>query len=240
MKTDQLLQTDVTAELAWNTAVDHRPGIGFSVKDGVVTLSGDADTFMQKYAVERAGRRVAGVRGIAMDLEVRLSGGAKTIDADIAHATLNALRWHSLVPDERVTVEVDDGHVTLDGELDWACQVASAQQCVRPPLGAKGLTSNLRTRPHVSSTDIAGGIVAALQRHAQREAKNSAIQVDGGVVILSGKVDCLREREAAVGTALSAKGVVRVVDQLQVAAAPCHASSCKAGAGPEAVQCTSS
>lgn len=217
MKTDQLLKADVTAELAWDTAVDHRPGIGVSVKDGVVTLSGEVDTFMQKYAVERAVRRVAGVRGIAMDLEVRLSGGAKTSDADIAHAALNALRWHSLVPDERVTVEVDDGHVTLDGELDWACQVASAEQCVRPLLGVKGVTNNLRIRPHVSSTDIAGGIVAAFQRHAQREAKNIAIQVDGGVVTLSGKVDSLREREAAVGTALSAKGVVRVIDQLQVA-----------------------
>lgn len=218
MKTDQLLKADVTAELAWDTAIDHQASIGVAVKDGVVTLSGEVETFMQKYAVERAVRRVAGVRGIAIDLEVRLSGGAKTSDSDIAHAALNALRWHSLVPDDRVQVEVDDGHVTLDGELDWAYQVASSEQCVRPLLGVKGVTNNIRVRSQASSTDIKSGIFSALTRHAQREAKNITVQVDGGVVTLRGKVDSLRERDAAVGTARCAKGVTRVIDDLQVSA----------------------
>lgn len=218
MKSDEWLKADVTAELAWDTSIGQPAGIGVAVKDGIVTLSGQVDTFVQKYAVERAVRRVAGVRGIAVDLEVQLASGAKTSDADIAHAALNTLRWHSLVPDERVTVEVENGHVTLNGELDWPYQVASAEQCVRPLLGVKGVINNIHLRPHVSATDIATDISSAFTRHAQREAKNIAVQVEGGVVTLRGQVDSLKEREAAVGTAWCAKGVTRVIDELQVSA----------------------
>lgn len=218
MKTDQLLKSDVTSELAWDTSVGERAGIGIAVKDGVVTLSGQVDNYMQKHAIERAVRRVSGVRGIAIDLEVKRAGGAKTSDTDIAQAALSAMRWHSMVPEDRVQIEVDDGHVTLTGELDWAYQVASAEQCVRPLLGVKDITNNIRIRPHVNVSDIATGISSALARHAQREARNISIQVDGGVVTLRGKVDSLREREAAVGTAWCAKGVTRVVDQLEVSA----------------------
>lgn len=218
MKTDALLKSDVTSELAWDTSVGERAGIGIAVRDGVVTVSGQVDNYMQKQAIERAVRRVSGVRGIAMDLEVKLAAGARPSDTDIAQAALNAMRWHSMVPEERVQIEVEDGHVTLSGELDWAYQVASAEQRVRPLLGVKDITNDIRIRPHVNTSDIAAGISSALMRHAQREARNISIQVDGGVVTLRGKVDSLREREAAVGTAWSAKGVTRVVDQLEVSA----------------------
>lgn len=216
MKTDQLLKSDVTSELAWDTSVGERAGIGIAVKNGVVTLSGQVDTLMQKHAIERAVRRVSGVRGIAIDLEVTLSPGHKTSDADIAQAALHAMRWHSSVPDERVQVEVDDGHVTLTGEVDTVFQMANAEQCVRPLLGVKDIVNNIRIRPHISGADIATEISCAFTRHAQREAKHIAVLVDGGVVTLRGKVDSLREREAAVGTAWCAKGVTRVIDELEV------------------------
>lgn len=218
MKTDALLKADVTSELAWDPSVGERAGIGIAVRDGVVTLSGQVDNYMRKYAVERAVRRVSGVRGIAVDLEVLLADGAKTRDTDIAQAALSAMHWHSAVPDDRVRIEVDDGHVTLTGEVDWAYQMAGAEQCVRPLRGVKGVTNNIRIRPHANVADIATGISSALTRHAQREARKISIQVDGGVVTLRGKVDSLREREAAVGTAWSAKGVTRVVDQLEIGA----------------------
>lgn len=217
MKTDQMLKSDVISELAWDPSVGSRAAIGVAVKNGVVTLSGQVDTFMQKHSIERAVRRVSGVRGIAVDLEVKLAGGLHTSDADIAQAALNALRWHSMVPDDRVQVEVENGHVRLTGEVEWAYQRSSAEQCVRPLLGVKDISNEIRIRAHVNASAIASGITSALTRHAQREARNIEVQVDGGVVTLRGKVDSLREREAAVGTAWSAKGVTRVVDELDVA-----------------------
>ena len=80
MKTDLQLKSDVTDELAWDPRVN-AARIGVAVKDGIVTLSGQVDTYLQKHAVERAVRRVGGVRGIALDLEVQLAAHDKRSDA---------------------------------------------------------------------------------------------------------------------------------------------------------------
>lgn len=216
MKPDIELKGDVIAELVWDPAVD-ATRIGVAVDNGVVTISGEVDTLLQKHAAERAVRRVAGVRAIALDLEVKRAARATPTDAEIAQAALNALRWHAVVPDDKVKVEVEDGHVTLSGEVDWAYQSAGAEQCVRPLRGVRGVANRLTIRPRAVEGDIAQQIAAAFRRHAEREARHIAVEVDGGVVTLSGKVDSLPERDAAIGTAYCAKGVSRVVDRLQVA-----------------------
>jgi osmotically-inducible protein OsmY len=126
------------------------------------------------------------------------------------------LRWHSWVPHERIQVEVEDGQVTLSGEVDWHYQLSSAEQCVRPLRGVRGLTNRITVKPRVSGTDVSGEIVAALTRHAQREARRIAVEVDGGVVTLRGDVDSLPEHDAALAAAAATRGVSRVVDRLSV------------------------
>jgi osmotically-inducible protein OsmY len=215
MKTDMQIKSDVTAELAWDPAVN-ATSVGVAVKDGVVTVSGTVDTYMQKHAIERAVRRVSGIRGMAVDLEVRIAPDHRRTDGEIAEAALHALRWHSLVPEDKVKVEVEDGWVTLQGEVDWAYQSASAEQAVRPLVGVRGVSNELRLMQRASPQQIRANIVSALTRHAQREAAHIAIDVDGGVVTLRGQVDSLAEHDATVGTARAAKGVTRVVDRLIV------------------------
>src|SRR6478752_5816140 len=119
MKSDTQLKADVTEELEWNPAIN-ATNIGVMVKDGLVTLAGHLDTFAEKHAVERAVRRVAGVRGIALDLDVKLAKEHKRSDSEVAQAAIMALRLNSLVPDGKVKVEVEDGWVTLTGEVDWS------------------------------------------------------------------------------------------------------------------------
>jgi osmotically-inducible protein OsmY len=216
MKTDEQLKKDVTAELAWDPAVN-AANIGVAVRNGIVTLNGTLDTYVQKHAVERAVRRVAGVRGIALDLEVRLAPGHARTDSEIAQAAAHAMHWHSLVPDDRVKVEVEDGWVRLSGEVDWAYQRASAEQSVRPLVGVRGVTNDITIKPRANASEISREITSALERHARREARRIAVEVEGGVVTLRGTVDSLAERQAAVGTAFAAQGVSRVIDQLDVA-----------------------
>ncbi|HSV34854.1 MAG TPA: BON domain-containing protein [Ramlibacter sp.] len=217
MKSDIQLKADVTAELAWDPAIN-ATAIGVMVKDGVVTLAGQLDTFSEKHAVERAVRRVAGVRGIALDLDVKLSPDHKRSDSEVAEAATTALRLNSLVPDGRVKVEVEEGFVTLSGEVDWGYQFASAEQCIRPLIGVRGLFNHVTIKPRASNKDIAGQITAALKRQAEREARHIGIDVEGSVVTLRGTVHSLAEHDAAVGAAFATKGVSRVVDKLEVAA----------------------
>ncbi len=217
MKTDLQLKSDVTDELAWDPSVN-ATNIGVAVKEGVVTLSGTLDTFVEKHAAERAVRRVSGVRGIALDLDVKLAPEHKRSDTEVAQAAATALQLNSLVPDGKVKVEVEDGWVTLTGEVDWGYQFSTAEQCIRPLAGVRGLFNRVTVKPRVKTRDIATQITAALTRHAAREAKHIGIEVDGGVVTLSGDVHSMAEHDAAMGVAFAAHGVSRVVDHLRVVA----------------------
>jgi osmotically-inducible protein OsmY len=216
MKSDSQIKTDVMEELAWDPEIDAN-GIGVMVTSGVVTLTGHLNTYAEKYAVEKAVRRVAGVRGIAIELDVKLSIEHKRSDSEIALAAIAALRWNTLVPDERVKVEVSNGWVTLTGELDWSYQSNSAAQSIRSLMGVRGLTNKITLKPMASSSDIVGQISAALKRQAEREAKHIGIEVDGSAVTLRGKVHSLAEHDAAVGAAYTARGVARVIDKLEIA-----------------------
>jgi osmotically-inducible protein OsmY len=183
----------------------------------VVTLTGHLDSFTEKHAVERAVRRVSGVRGIALDLEVQLPSSAQRSDSEIALAATAALGLNSLVPAGKVQVQVENGWVTLTGEVDWGYQFASAEQSIRPLPGVRGLFNRITIKPRVDSKDVAAQITAALTRQAVREARHIDIKVEGGVVTLSGKVHSMAEHDAAIGVAFSTKGVSHVVDHLQVA-----------------------
>jgi osmotically-inducible protein OsmY len=216
MISDSQLKADIAAELAWDPAVD--PGkVGIAVREGVTTISGTMDTWLEKLAVERAVRRVPGLRGIALDLDVKIAPGHKRSDAEIAQAAAAALRWHSLVPDELVRAEVEDGWVTLTGEVDWPYQVTSAEHCVAPLTGVRGVSNLVKVRQRANASAVREQIASALARHAQREANHIGIEVQGGVVTLHGKVDSLAEHDAVVGTASNTRGVSSVVDHLEVA-----------------------
>lgn len=218
MKTDNQLKADVADELAWDPAVN-ATNIGVIVNNGVVTLTGHLDSFAEKHAAERAVRRVAGVRGIAVELDVKLAAAHKRSDSEIAQAASAALAWHALLPPDRVKVEVEDGWITLSGEVEWSYQQAIAEQGIRTLVGVRGLTNKVTVKPRSSSKDVGQQIAAALRRHAEREAQRIGIEVEGGVVTLRGKVDSLSEHDAALGAAFAAKGVSRVVDKLEIATA---------------------
>src|SRR5215203_4243446 len=97
MKTDADLKRDVMAELAWDPAVKST-AVGVAVKDGVVTLTGHLETFAEKRAAARAAKRVADVKAIAVELDVRLAPDDNRSDTDIALSAERALKWNTLIP----------------------------------------------------------------------------------------------------------------------------------------------
>jgi len=72
-----------------------------------------------------------GVRAVTEAIQVRLPGSLKRSDEDIARAVANVLDWNVLVPHDRVKVHVQDGAVTLSGEVDWGYQKYAAEKVVR-------------------------------------------------------------------------------------------------------------
>lgn len=213
---DRRLQRLVLDELQFEPSVD-ATHIGVTADGGVVTLSGHVASYAQKLAAERAVQRVRGVKAIAQDLEVHLSSSAKTADDEIAGRAVRLLDWDVAVPEGAVTVKVENGLVTLAGEVDWQYQRAAAEHAVHKLSGVIGVLNRIVLRPSAEPGDIRRRIEEALQRDARIEAGRITITASGGRVQLRGQVHSPQEREAVERAAWSAPGVTEVEDRLLVA-----------------------
>lgn len=215
MKTDADLKRDVVAELNWDPAVN-ATAIGVAVSGGVVTLTGHLGTYAEKLAASRAVQRVAGVKAIALELDVTLSPDHRRSDTDIATSIENAIRWNTVVPVDAIRVTVDHGWVTLKGDVDWDYQRRGVEKAIRPLMGVVGISNEISLRARVKAQDVSRKIEEALTRQAIREAKHIQVAVDGTTVKLTGAVHSWQERTAAQGVAWSAPGVRAVINELRV------------------------
>ena len=213
--TDRELQKHVQNALDWEPSVDAAE-IGVSVDDGVVTLRGDVRSYADRSAAERVSLAVYGVKAVANDLKVRLPNGQHRTDTDIAQAVLSALKWNSIVPDEKIAVAVSNGWVTLKGEVDWEYQRAAAARAVRDLTGVTAVTNAVRVKPHVNMMDVKTKIEAALKRSAEIDARRINVDVTDGKVVLSGNVHSWFERSEARHAAWAAPGVREVEDHIAV------------------------
>src|SRR5665213_2423134 len=127
MSQDTHLQLSVLAELEWEPSIT-AAHIGVAANAGVITLTGQVESYAQKHAAEAAARRVKGVLVVAEDLEVQVPFEHKRSDSDIAAAIVDRLAWDVYVPHDAVKVRVEEGSVTLTGEVGWNYQRKAAEQ----------------------------------------------------------------------------------------------------------------
>lgn len=209
------LQGRVMDELAFDPAVN-AAYIGVSVHGTVVTLTGHVETYAEKFAAERAARRVRGVSGVAQEIEVHLPSDKKTADDEIAQRAVKILDWDVAIPPGAVKVKVEHGIVTLEGSVEWAYQRAEAEYDVRKLGGVKGVINAVVVRPRVTAEDVRGRLMAAFERSAEVEANGITIDVANGRVTLMGQVGSWMEREEAERAAWSLPGVVAVDDRITI------------------------
>jgi VCBS repeat-containing protein len=215
MKSDIQIQKDVMEELKWEPFLNASE-IGVAVKNGIVTLSGLVDTYSKKIAAEKVAKRVTGVKAVAEDIQVGVSPSYRKTDAEIAEAVLNALKWHSAVQEEKIKIKVEDGSVTLEGEVQWEYQRSNAQTAIENLTGVRSVLNLIIIKPKITASDIEQKVNSAFLRSATIDAKKITAQVFGGNVTLRGKVRSFAEKEDAEKAAWSAPGVISVDSKMQV------------------------
>ena len=212
VEADKRTRDAVLQQLEWDSQLDASQ-IGVIAKDRVVTLTGFVDSYAAKLAAERAAKRIAGVRAIANDIQVRLR--LERTDSEIAANAARALEMRRPLP-ETIQVVVHNGHLTLTGEVRTLFQRAVAENAVRHIPGIKGLTNRITVTPTTTARDVRKEIARALHRDATTHGRHIQVTVSGHKAVLTGEVVSWHEREAAERAAMHAPGITDVENHIMV------------------------
>ena len=216
MKTNEELQKDVQNAIKWEPLL-HAAEIGVSVKDGVVTLTGNVDSYTKKTEAENAAKNVMGVKIVVEKIVVKFdSSWTKKDDNDIASEILNAYTWNWQVPNDQVKVKVEKGWVTLEGELNWNYQKTAAKDAVSKLMGVTGVFNNITIKSESQDKVEKDDIVDALNRNWSLREQDIEVEVSNHIVTLSGTVNSWYQKDEAARIAWSANGVWTVENELEI------------------------
>ena len=216
LKSDQEIKNDVLSELKYEPAVK-TTDIGVLVKDRTVTLNGDVTSYGEKRAAVLATKRVAGVRAVADNIEVKFPQALARTDGAIATAAANHLEWESwTVPAGCVQVTVSDGWITLEGQVEWQYQKEAAEHAVHGLSGVNGVFNSIVIKPKVDASNVKAAILSAFERNALVDGAGITVSTVGSKVTLTGNVRNHAERDEAVRIAWAAPGVLAVENKVTV------------------------
>jgi len=215
MKNDLQIQKDVIEELRWEPFLNSSE-IGVAVKNGVVTLSGQVDSYSKKIIAEKVAKNVSGVKAVAENIQVGILPGFRKTDTEIAEAVLNALKWHSAIQEEKIKIKVENGNVRLEGEVEWEYQRASIKSAIENLAGVHSVINLVTVKPKITPSEVQQKIKAAFQRSATIDAGKITAEVFGTKVILRGHVRSFAEKEDAEAAAWNAPGITSIESKLEI------------------------
>jgi len=216
MKNNVELQKDVQDAINWEPLLDAAE-IGVSVKDGVVTLTGTVDSYFKKMEAEDAAKNIAGVKAVVENIHIKFNSTmSKKDDNEIANEILNAYRCNSKFPTDKVKIKVENGFVSLEGELHWNYQKQSAKDMVKYLSGVTGVINNITIKPETDDQIEKHQIENALRRNWSTGGEDIKVKVFGHDVTLTGVVNSWYQKDDAGRIAWNAPGVWTVDNDLVV------------------------
>ena len=215
VKSDSEIRDDVIDELRWDPQISDADAIGVAVQDGAVTLTGHVPSYAEKLAAARAVERVYGVKAVANDLTVKLAGAPRD-DSDIATAIAHVLEYNVQIPEGRVHARVQNGWVTLEGEVDYEYQRREVERMVRQVHGVIDVIDTITIKPAARGEEVQKIIEDAFKREAEVDARHVRVEVTDHTAALYGHVHSLKEASAARAAAASAPGVATVESHLVI------------------------
>jgi osmotically-inducible protein OsmY len=215
MKNNQELQSDVQNAIKWEPLL-HAAEIGVTAKDGVVSLTGVVDSYAKKMEAENAAKKVIGVKALVEKIEIKFPHTFTKTSLEIANEVIAALYSNWSVPKDKVTVKVEEGWVTLDGELPWNYQKEAAKSAINYLTGVKGVTNNIKIKSESKDAIEQEDVEEAIGRSWSVDDSDINVSVSGTTVTLSGMVNSWYQKEEAGRIAWNTPGIWHVNNELEV------------------------
>ena len=150
--------------------------------------------------------------------EVESMGHTSKSDNEIKEQVLNELKWECRVGALPITVEVENGLVTLSGVVRTYVNKLAAERAVHEVAGVIDLANELQVRPTgalvQTDSDIAKAVRHSLEWHPLVPDDQIRSTVSDGWVTLEGQVEYFRQSEDAQHAVSQLKGVVGVINKL--------------------------
>jgi osmotically-inducible protein OsmY len=144
MLTNTALEDQVLAGLTLDPRIPDPIEIAVSADGDTITLRGTVESFRQRRAAAEDARQVEGVDDVDDQLKVTLLGADRREDEEIRGTALQFLTWDVEVPSDSIDVEVDDGWVTLKGDVSYQFESDAAYDDVASMYGVYGVTNEIR------------------------------------------------------------------------------------------------
>ena len=143
MLTDTPLADAVIASLEGDPRIPDSLEIAVAADDGIVTLRGTVESFSQRRAAAQDAKMIDGTFDVDNQLKVNLIGANRRDDDEIRGAALQNLVWDVDVPSDFVDVKVNDGWVTLKGDVSYQFESDAAYDDVASLYGVLGVTNEI-------------------------------------------------------------------------------------------------
>lgn len=215
MKTNQDLANDVREAIHWEPLLKATK-IDVNALDGVITLTGLVDGYLKKSKAEDVAKGITGVRAVVEEIEVKFKNDHDRSDNEIAIEVINAIKTNGQIPHDRIKVRVENGWVTLEGNLPWNYQKDAAKDAVRHLAGVKVFTNDIRIQPESQDELEQEDVQRALRRSSSTNDQDIQVYVTGNIVTLNGVVNSYYQKEEAERIAWNAPGVLNVDNELAI------------------------
>ena len=216
MNSDHRLQKAVIEQLDFDPSINSSH-IGVTARDGIITLSGHVPSFGERRAAEAAAGTVKGVKVVIDQLAVEIPAHRQTSDEEVAERAYARLASNLSVPLDRIHLSVENGVVTLRGDVTWHYQRLAAEEDLHKLDCVRGVNNDVMIKSPVEPEKVHEKIHEALARIAPIEADNIEVSAEGGRVTLIGTVNSWHEKGLVESAVWSVPGVTEIVDRIKLA-----------------------
>ena len=218
MKSNESIKKDILEQLAWNDSVDASK-IDVEIEGKKVTLTGTTSNYSSKIIAARDALQVAA--GYEIDNQIKVEfHPAESVpgDTEIIENIHNFLKWNSNINPVHIRVDVEKGWVTLSGSVSAAWEKLQAEKIASSSRGVVNVVNKIIVTPYSIPADtfIKKNINRALERSALVDEDRVGVEVDKGVVTLTGVVASEPIVNEVYEKAIATNGVVDVVNNLTI------------------------